>query len=675
MTNLDTSAQASSIGDLQILGAAYGLADVTKRVIDRVNRNTVPQSLPDTAASNSIFPDGWPGEDKSLTVFYRYGPDGRIGIVTATEYGKPLTIKGPPTDGSFEPKPTPTEGIPPLSVLGATYGPADVTGTVKKHVDVLTQSLDFKVNNATFGNPWNRRKAFVALLQYDGQVPFMQIAQENDQFVCKYSPPVKILGASWGVTDVSNIVVEKAARGRVVIDANTKVLGDGWVGVDKTLVVIYQYLDQVPQIAIAKEYHKLTIEYNSSVPQYRAPVNPRELNVLRAAYGPADVTAKVRSLVKNQALKKFTPNNATFGDTWRGTDKSFSMTYTWGPSLPISLVVREDTEIDITEPPHRWTPSYMGLVNAFGDGDTLRLQSHDGKFWRIAPNGQIVADTDALSGGAVFAVRIVTDDPLLLMLGTEHGTFVGVGADGTLYAGGSEAEGMKIAPALTRDGSIVLGHAQSEGLPFMALDGNNHIVAGGSSAYAPAASFSMYLATTDEGRRNHLAALGIEEGVESDNYDVLLAELAFDLTVGLFLALFLGPFVGKGIKKVQVLQLVKRNPKTWEAFKMLINAIASDPSKEFAGALIPFLTALWEENVLWAIMKLALKTGGYWLLGKAFVKVLELTLLPEVAVAEILVGLGFWMRSIIEDVINIVNSKEWQQVKLAGTDAVEALPA
>ena len=55
-------------GTLNILGAAYGSADVTRRVRSFVSGNRLR-----VAASNRVFGDPWRGKRKTLVVVYQFG--------------------------------------------------------------------------------------------------------------------------------------------------------------------------------------------------------------------------------------------------------------------------------------------------------------------------------------------------------------------------------------------------------------------------------------------------------------------------------------------------------------------------------------------------------------------------------------------------------------------------
>jgi len=661
MTELSNS-EAETLGELQILGAAYGLLDVTNLVMNRVNRNTVPQSLPETKASNSLFPDGWHGEDKTLTVFYRYGSNGRIGVATAIEYGKGLSIKGPPDTIAVDvddaaPHP------PTLRVLGATYGPADVTSKVVLLVDPKTQSLTFKADNATFGDPLKKRKALVALLRYGSETPFLQVVREGDVFECAYSPQVKILAAYWGLADVSAIVLKQVVRGSATIVAHNALFGDGWPGKDKTLVIVYQHEEQEPQLAVAKEGKTLSIAYDPRRPVRGVLVDSRTLNIIRAAYGPSDVTARVKQLVRENVLD-FNASNATFTDTWAGTDKSFVLNYSWGPSIARSLVVSEGSRVTISSEQRMWDPSFsVPLVNLFGEGDRIMVQATNSSFWKVDARKQVRASREALDDGDWFSVGIDSQQPLVISLQGPSGEFVAAGEDGTLYANTARAGAARFTPSLCRDGSIIFGLIGRDALPFIALDQQDNITAGGSPATSPGASFYVSLKTTELGKRNHLAALGLlKEDEVTEEPDFLLAEFVFDLTVGLFVALALGPLIGKAIDKLKLLRLVWGNRRTQQSLIKLLRAIRSDPSKEFVTALLPFLRDCWEEGILWAIAKIAFVGAAFWVLGFALVKILQFVLLPEIAAAELVVSFGFWAYSVVNSGLAWANSRKGSEI-------------
>src|SRR5689334_5698364 len=207
---METAMPVTTTGQLKILGAAYGLARVTGQVINLVNRGTNPQSLSITA-SNDVFGDTWPGVHKSLTVVYCYD-DGAARVAVATE-GNRLTI-GAAEFAQSRPVPAPSASSQPqLTVWGASYGQADVTGTIRGMISQAKQTLSLTANNATFRDSWpGVTKSFVIVASYTGQVPFVDIVAENGAYNLKFRPPMQILSAFWGLADVTAVVQSQISQ-------------------------------------------------------------------------------------------------------------------------------------------------------------------------------------------------------------------------------------------------------------------------------------------------------------------------------------------------------------------------------------------------------------------------------------------------------------------------------
>jgi hypothetical protein len=66
-----------------------------------------------------------------------------------------------------------------LTILGAAYGPSDVTRQVQSLVKDGS-TLKFKASNDVFGDTWRgHTKSFVIVYRYGRNTPLMQIAAEN----------------------------------------------------------------------------------------------------------------------------------------------------------------------------------------------------------------------------------------------------------------------------------------------------------------------------------------------------------------------------------------------------------------------------------------------------------------------------------------------------------------
>ena len=155
---------------LCILGAVYGLKCVTTNVQYLVKNRSFSAK-----ASNSTFGnDSWRWVKKTLVVVYQYG-DETPTVATAIE-GKPLEFryaKRPEFSGCSNPS--------TLTILGAAYGPRDVTLTVQSLVDEKDgATLHFKANNDTFGDPWwGHKKSFVIVYRYGYDAPQVQAIKEG----------------------------------------------------------------------------------------------------------------------------------------------------------------------------------------------------------------------------------------------------------------------------------------------------------------------------------------------------------------------------------------------------------------------------------------------------------------------------------------------------------------
>jgi len=233
-----------------------------------------------------------------------------------------------------------------LKILGAAYGPQDVTGQVRQMKK--GQKLSFKITNKTFGgDPWSGYdKTLIVVYQYDADVKTAIFKEEQHCVILpsqgfnqppfsvetkrKYSElsvetkrrlevghliptqqasssqatgtshSLVVLGAAYGLKDVTDRITELLSpEGEFDQTVTNEVMGkDGWKGHDKTLVVVYE-CNSIPMLKVAKEHHHMY--FIASPP----------MSILCAAYGLLDVTNKVRGLVQNRELS-IKPTNELF---------------------------------------------------------------------------------------------------------------------------------------------------------------------------------------------------------------------------------------------------------------------------------------------------------------------------------------------------------------------------
>ena len=333
---------------LQILGAAYGRAEVNEAVMRAVNWAASPNTLSITA-DNATFGDNWPGVPKTLTIVFRYGSDGGVAVKTVKE-GETITLG----DADYQASRDHASGVTPkfgkLTVWGASYGPADVTDKVRARV-AADQTLDFTADNDTLGDSWpGTRKACIVVSSFQGRPIETDIYEEGAYCATVPGEDLQILGAAYGRADVAARV--KAAIDRpatpntLAISATNEVFGDSWPGYPKTLTIVYRFgSDGVPGVKVVREGETLAIgaaEHAASRRGASAATGvPGLLTIWGASYGPEDVTDKVSGYLGSDQALSFTADNDAFGDSWPGVVKTCVLVSSYQGQSPQLDIVQE----------------------------------------------------------------------------------------------------------------------------------------------------------------------------------------------------------------------------------------------------------------------------------------------------------------------------------------------
>ena len=113
-------------GFVEILGAAYGPADVTQKV-----RQLYEGGVKVIKAENAVFGDSWPGIGKSLHISYRFCDDSKT--VTVREGGVIAIPEG-------------------SEIHGAAYGSIDVTAKLRARY--AGGERRFVGDNGSWTDPW-----------------------------------------------------------------------------------------------------------------------------------------------------------------------------------------------------------------------------------------------------------------------------------------------------------------------------------------------------------------------------------------------------------------------------------------------------------------------------------------------------------------------------------------
>lgn len=654
-------------GVLQIVGAAYGLKQVTAQVIKLVKRQAVPETLT-VLASNKVFGDTWIGHEKTLTIVYRYD-GGPTLVATATE-GQTLDIGIPQFEQAARAPalaPQDNGAQPALTVWGASFGAADVSPTTRSLVDASGGALSLVADHATFGVADDgKRRTFVIVASHGGQVPFIDIVVEGNPYALSYRPPLYILSAFYGLKDVTDIVRASVSRRRLSVAASSSVFGDGWPAMRKTLHVVYQYGDRKPQMAATTENQTLQIDYDPAAPVGQASLDPRALNIIAAAYGPLDVTARVAALVENGSLS-FTADSMTFGDTWPAAVKSFSMVYSWGTTALASVNVPEETPVSITRPEPAFAAdrTFVALAGLLAAGDEIKLQTAAGGYWSLAADGQVTALGTSSDAAEVFTVGVAHGhETAAITLRCRDGSYLGVGPGGALHAGGGVEDAVALMASLQANGAINIGVVGGAGAPFIALTAGGAIAADGSYDTNFSTCFNLLLNPTRTGNASHLQTFSSATMLDGP-VDMKLVKVVWKLTAGCFLATGLGPLLGDQQQIGPALyRFLRRYPAVMNKIAILIATINCNRTMP-PGALLSVLKAIHEAGLLMPVLRMTLSTTGWTGISWAVVTVLTKVQGGATLGAELGDSYASWAYETTMDMLDYINSTGGTALMLA----------
>ena len=252
--------------ELIICGAAYGKADVTGEI-----RSLRKDQKLSVKASNDVFGDSWPKHKKSLVVVYKYGnSSAKVKVVQEDEI---INISPPSTQNVGDRNDRLSLSLSAiatisrkeksplkLNILGAAYGITDVTSRAQSFVTADKSFLQ-KASNDVWGDGWpGYEKTLVVVYEYS-DLFMLDIAVEGDQMQFVASPPLTIIGAAYGLNNVKEKVKALTKNRSFKAYADNATFGDGWPGVTKTLMIVYQYGEEQPLLAIAKESNLLEFVY------------------------------------------------------------------------------------------------------------------------------------------------------------------------------------------------------------------------------------------------------------------------------------------------------------------------------------------------------------------------------------------------------------------------------
>ena len=632
--------------ELVIYGATYGPRDVTG-----IARNLrKDQSLSFVVSNDTFGGDPWHGIVKSFVLVYKYDTTNSQVQTLILSENQQCVLKPPPQSKAVPKDRLDTTHLKaiqqastqlvtivpqPLVILGAAFGLKDVTVKANQLISTSTGKFNQLASNDVWGDGWpGYRKTLVVVYEYD-DLQMLDVVEENQRMYFIASPPITIFRAAYGLHDVTNKVSALVRNRSLTVTANNQTFDDGWPGHRKILAVMYQYGEEIPKVATAEEDNTLKILY-AKADNYVVTGNPNNLTILGAAYGPANVTEKVQSLVKTNKLQ-ITVGNALFGfDPWPGVVKSLEVVYQYGRNPPLMKIEPENNQMMIDKVVLPPTVQQIETNNLLSNGDVIALSVVSGNYISCDSNNKLVATQafpcdecsmiiEKSAGSNAFKIQF-------------NGQYVVVqGASSALYATGSEQNATLFSISISTKGGLrlvadtgmyVTYDSSDNSLRATAVDQNGAGTIFGIAFKQTADGLSLYMLNADSLSECELA----------------MASFIWQLTGGFFLAIGLGPFISTGKVAPGILGLIKSNPTAWKAIQGLMNAIISGVARTgtLVASLLGAIGVLYHEGLLWKIFKIMLKISIWIAATWALAKIIEFVFLPEVEAAELLASFTIW---------------------------------
>ena len=598
---------------LNILGAAFGPVDVTGKV-----RSLRKNQRLSVKADISVFGDTWVGKPKVLVVVYQY--DDGAPSVSFVRDGQTMTI-GPPLSSSSPSNLLTMERLQQindvvsrtqsrktnLKILGAVYGLKNVTSKAQSIVKdgVFNAVADIP----TWGDGWvGNPKTLVVVYEYNGVPSMLNVVKENEQMYFIASPALRILGATFGPEDKREKVISLVKNAALEVDANIETFGDTWPGHSKALMVIYQYGEEKPIVAIVPDEKTMNIHYKPG-PDYLPPADPSNLDILGAGYGLGDVTAKVKSLIKGNELD-FTADISTFGDTWPGSSKFFTLVYQYGRNQPLQTIAIDKGNVKVKKVV---SPLYTGQIQTrdlLDTGDTISLSASNNKFITCGTNGKLSSVKDLPDETTTFIVEKDEKDSTL-RLKTSSGKYVTIGADKFLYCNGSSSQAAKFEISLSTKAGIRLASSTTQEYARLHSD-HQSIIMDASDNFTLGTFFGIALQKipTELILKRH--GIVLDARVELSPCETAWLSFLWKLTGGFFLAIGLGPYISTGTPYPGLLALIRSSPRAWRAVQDLVTLLQTAAgATAAAGSLLGLIVVFYQEGLLWSIFKMML-SFGFW---------------------------------------------------------------
>ncbi len=634
--------------NFEILGAAWGTADVTEKVWSLVTKDGL-----NIQAADTTF-DTYSGSaqcEKYLVVCYQYtggkpslkiGKEKEIMAISYPEYKEEQHASRLSANwqadisNAHSRNPGNKEDI---TILGAAWGDQNVTE--------IAQSFVLNGNKAEFRNlatneQWKAenswwKKILVVVYQYSG-IPMISIVKEKKEVHFTISPPLFILGAAYGHEVVTNEVQSLVKHHQLTLTP-AEDLPKHTSPKFKSLVMVYQFGSEQPQLFIGDQSGvSVSITYESRTKEV-VKVDPNQLLILGAAYGLQDITKKVRSTVFDNELVTSVTDSAmgVVDDEWKMYYKTLVIMHRYGTGPPMVTIKKQGEKIEIQK---ELLPIYGGLIDSkhlVSNTDTISLIALNNKYVAVDPDsGKLIANTEGTYYCCEFAIMQPSSDGAFFLQDKSSQKFCEENKEGYLILNGDQGKTGFIL-TLSMTGKVKLATVDNK---FVRLTDDQFLKADCTEHFSASTSFQLEISCSATPGRESLSSTKTEKE---------WLEFLWQAIGGFFLALGLKPFLSKVKPSIRLLYLIRDNPISSIALQTLCKELRSTTSETYAiRSAISFIRKIWTTGLIWRAFKFLRLEEGMILYTEIFSQVAQVVLLRETEACLLLAGLTTWVTQLIE---------------------------
>jgi hypothetical protein len=279
----------------------------------------------------------------------------------------------------------------------------------------------------------------------------------------------------------------------------------------------------------------------------------------------------------------------------------------------------------------------------FTTGDVVFFQAPNCQFLACDAQQRVVANAGDPAGAAQFSVETSTQG-ILFKRGAQY-LRVDPATKIVMVTAASSAEATPFTVLGDQHGSLHLDTLDAGYLELSYSDGL--IRQGKDEVHMLTTSFDMGFVSTAH-------PPSVVSAKTIDDCEMAWAMLAYQLTVGFFLAIGLGPFFASGRVAPGVMALLRANSRVWGAIQAAVRTILAQKTIAIP-ALLTLIGLCWKEGLLWPILKLVLQVAKWYVIARAIAKIIEIVLIPEVEAADLLASFAIWQYQTIQAAFDIGN--------------------